>query len=168
MRPFALLALVSIVCTVLGTAAFVAWLREDVRGTIGTTIRYDDFEFTLVDEREERTLSDGALTAKGVFQIVELEVHDAAKRVDYDLASHRLVCRTPDGATHEPDAAATEAWRRTRGLARPNRLAAGDRVLTAAVFDVPERKPRELWVSFGPFADVVDRCVLGARRFELR
>lgn len=144
----------------------LALMRGDVHGVIGTTLRYDDFDFTVVGATTHASL--GAVKPRGEFRVVQLAVKNSAARVDYDPTHHRAVLIDAGGAHHEVDAAGQAAWDATHPRTMPPVLHAGDAAIQDWVFDVPVASRLELTISWGnSFVDALDWLFLGDWRIAL-
>ncbi len=151
---------------VLVVAAVVVFVRRDVHGAMGTTLRYDDFEFTVLGVVTHASI--GAVRPRGVFRVVRLEVRNAAARVDYDPKHHRAVLVDGAGAHLEVDAAGQTAWDALHPSTMPAVLHAGAAGVQELVFDAPAGAPLELAISWGgALVDTLDWLVMGERRIAL-
>ncbi len=154
---------------VLGLLAAVAWIalvRRDVHGGIGTRIRYDDFDFTVLSVGVHDSI--GEVRPQGVFRVVRLQVANAAQRVDYDTASHRAVLIDAAAGRHEVDPVGQQAWDARTPPSLPPVLHAGESAVAELVFDVPAEASVELAISWGgPWIDALDWLLMGERRIAL-
>ncbi len=159
-----------VLCGALGAGAWFEFVREDVHGSLGTKLRYDDFDFTAVSSREVADLVDGKLKPRGAFRVVELKVENQAKRVDYSTSQHRAILFDERGERIEADLAAMKAFEESLApSARPPALLhAGESTVQTWIFDVPKGAKCELGISWGgAVVDLLDWAVLGKWRIAL-
>lgn len=168
--------LVIVVGLVIATVLFVGLLslvRHDQTVGPGGEILWDDFGFSVGKSQTVSELGpdDHLVHPSGQFVIVDLNVTNHAKRVDYDTSKHTVVLFDDEGNEYRVDPWAQAALESTPGWTHrpPRRLAAGAAWVTQLVFDVP-KNAHGLYLKIswgGAFIDTVDDVVFGDRRMQL-
>jgi hypothetical protein len=132
----------------------------------GDEILWDDFGFSVVGHRTEKSIGD--LVPKGIFHVVRLEVRNHALRVGYRLDNHRPVLMDDEGNEYSIDAAAQKVI--DPSSPHTQEIAHGTNFASDLVFDVPvEAKNLRLRVSWGGgLIDFLDEHVFGPRDIALR
>jgi hypothetical protein len=104
---------------------------------LGTAVRHDDFLYSIRGTDRRARIGDRAAT--GVFQIVDFQIDNQAKRVTHDWRNDIVFLIDDRGRTYDNDAAAQRALARLEPfpLADRHSTPAGSIDRTKLVFDVP-------------------------------
>lgn len=159
--------------TLLALLAFgvlVTVLHHDQAAKRGDEILYDDFGFRVLDVRRVDAIGTVVVAAGRALIVVRVQVENHARRVDYDLATHRF--RLEDiGGNPIPS---EDVWSKalaleTRAAPPPKVLHPGESFTSDVVFEVPAHSSDlRLRVTWGGDAlEAAAEIVSGDRYFVL-